>query len=365
MARILTLEDQLGGVRPRALPHPEPARGARGQPLDSITSRVECFIFPVVLCFGTLNDDVYMSQPPGFIDRDKPSFVCKLQKAIYGLKQAPRAWYKELCSFFLATGFINALSDTSLFILLHGDTSIYLLVYVDDIIITRNQPTAIRKYIDMLASRFSLKDLGNLSYFIGVEVTKTKTGILLTQERYITDLLTRHMMQDVKPVSTPMSSTAKLSLHSESKLDDATRYRKVIGSLQYLMLTRSDIVYSVNKLSRYMHCPTTEHWQAAKRILRYLGGTRSHGIHYSRNNVSSLHAYSDADWGGDRDDFSSTGGYIVYLGSHPILWSSKKQKFAVKSSTEAEYKSVSSTASEVQWVTLFYPSLESLFYLFR
>ena len=159
----------------------------------------------------------------------------------------------------------------------------------------------------------------------------------LTQRRYILDLLFRFKLLNAHPVATPMASHPKLSLNSCTRLTDATEYRSAVGSLQYLAFTRPDISYAVNKLSQFMHTPTTDHWSAVKRVLRYLAGTASHGLYFSRQNPSSLHAYSDADWAGDSDDFVSTNAYIIYLGRHPISWSSKKQKGVARSSTEAEY----------------------------
>ena len=147
-----------------------------------------------------------------------------------------------------------------------------------------------------------------------------------------------------------MASHPKLSLNSGTRLTDATEYRSAVGSLQYLAFTRPDISYAVNKLSQFMHAPTTDHWSAVKRVLRYLAGTTSHGLYFSRQNPSSLHAYSDADWAEDSDDFVSTNAYIIYLGRHPISWSSKKQKGVACSSTEAEYRSVANTSAELRWI---------------
>ena len=138
---------------------------------------------------GHLSEDVCMAQPSGFVDRDNPTHVCKLKKAIYGLKQAPRAWYLELHQFFIKSRFTNFHVDTSLFILHSGDITIYLLVYVDDIIIIGTNTNIIQHYIDLLAQRFSIKDLSALSYFLSIEVLTTSFGVLLTQRRYISDLL--------------------------------------------------------------------------------------------------------------------------------------------------------------------------------
>ena len=157
-------------------------------------------------------------------------------------------------------------------------------------------------------------------------------------------------MLEANPVSTPMATAPKLTLHSGTALDCPREYRMVIGSLQYLAFSRPDFAYSVNRLSQFMHQPTDEHWKAAKRVLRYLAGTLSHGIHISRHSPHTLHAYSDADWAGDSDDFISTNAYVVYIGSTPIAWSSRKQNSVSRSSTEAEYRSVANTASELRWV---------------
>ena len=299
---------------------------------------------------GTLTDEVYMDQPPGFIDADKPDYVCKLKKVIYGLKQAPRAWYNELSSFLWSLGFVNSLADTSLFILRRETQIIYLLIYVDDILITGNTPSGITRVLTLLAERFSVKDAEDLNYFLGIEAQRTPQGLHLSQRKYILDLLHKYNMTNAKPVTTPMASSPKLHLNSGVTLSDPTSYRRLIGSLQYLQFTRLDIAYAVNKLSQFMHKPTEDHWQAAKRILRYLAGTPTHGILYSSSNKLILHANSDADWAGDSDNYVSTNSYIIYLGRHPISWTSKKQNGVARSSTEAEYRSVANTASELNWV---------------
>jgi histone deacetylase 1/2 len=209
---------------------------------------------------GSLSETVFMAQPPGFIDSDHPNHVCKLHKAIYGLKQAPRAWYHELRSFLLAAGFTNSHSDTSLFTRATGNNLLYLLVYVDDIIFTGNNADFVSQFVTRLAQRFSLKDLGNLSYFLGVEVVPHPSGILLSQRRYIQELLARTHMEQAKPVLTPLpTNSSSLSLSSGSPLSNPTEYRTVVGSLQYLSLTRSDVSFAVNRMSQFMHAPTDEH----------------------------------------------------------------------------------------------------------
>lgn len=154
---------------------------------------------------------------------------------------------------------------------------LYMLVYVDDIIITGNNPADISWFITSLSTRFSLEYLGDLSFLLGIEILRTQTGLHLTQSRYVSYFLHKENMSNAKPVSTPMESNSALTLFSSTPLSDPTEYRTLVGNLQYLSLTRPDISYSVNKLSQFMYRPTTKHWSALKRILRYLSGTHTQG----------------------------------------------------------------------------------------
>ncbi|KAL6321984.1 hypothetical protein AAG906_035903 [Vitis piasezkii] len=215
-----------------------------------------------------------------------------------------------------------------------------------------------KNFVDYLAQRFSLKDLGPLSYFLGVEVVPHRLGILISQRRYIQDLLKWTNMADAKPVLTslPTSSTT-ISLTSSTPLLDPTPYRAAVGSLQYLSLTRPNISFAVNRMAQFMHQPTSEHWVLVKRILHYLCGTLDKGLLLYRDSPLTLHgfsdylhAFSDADWAGNKDDYSSTSAYLVYLGRNLVSWSLKKQQTIACSSTEAEYRSIAATAAELRWV---------------
>lgn len=188
---------------------------------------------------GMLDEEVYMRQSPGFVDPNYPRFVCKLDKALYGLKQAPRAWHSRLSGRLRSLGFVSSQGDTSLFLYNKGSVSIFVLVYVDDIIVASSSLEATRALLSDLEKDFALKDLGDLHYFLGIEVKKSAGKLLLGQERYATELLQRVGMQLCKPVSTPLPVSEKLSLHDGEKLnsEDATRYTSIVGALQYLTLT--------------------------------------------------------------------------------------------------------------------------------
>lgn len=301
---------------------------------------------------GVLEEEVYMRQPPGYEDKDKPGFVCKLDKSLYGLKQAPRAWYARLSTKLCNLGFMASKADTSLFFYNKGSTVIFILIYVDDIIVASSTQEATAALLKDLNQEFALKDLGELHYFLGIEVNKVKDGILLTQEKYATDLLKRIGMTNCKPVSTPLSTSEKLSAHEGSPLgpEDSTQYRSIVGALQYLTLTRPDIAFSVNKVCQFLHSPTTEHWTAVKRILRYIRSTTNLGLRIGKSQSTRVSAFSDADWAGSPDDRRSTGGFAIFLGSNLVSWSARKQATVSRSSTELEYKALANATAEMIWV---------------
>jgi hypothetical protein len=196
-----------------------------------------------------------MKQPPGFHDASHPGYVCKLHKALYGLKHAPRVWYSRLSAKPVQLGFHVSKADTSLFMYRHAKVQMYLLIYVDDIIIVSSTDAAVEALLNDLRSEFALKDLGMLNYFLGIEVKPSSDEIVLTQEKYTRDILRRIGMQDCKVMRTPLPTDKKLSLSDGDPLtsDDVTNYRSVVGALQYLTLTRPDISFSVNKVCQFLH----------------------------------------------------------------------------------------------------------------
>lgn len=297
---------------------------------------------------GVIEEEVYMRQPLGYKDINHPHFVCKLNKALYGLRQAPRAWFSMFSSFLLDIGFVNSKSDTSLFILHTASDMTLVLVYVDDIVITGSNTVFISDLIAKLSSKFVMKDLGPLSYFLGIEIQSYANGLLLTQAKYASDLLIKSGMQDCKPCYTP-SAVKPPILQNDSLCTDPQLFRTIVGSLQYLTLTRPEIAYAVNLACQHMHAPTESHFIAVKRILRYIKGTLYQGLRFLPGPLS-LTAFSDADWAGDSVDRRSTTGYCLYLGTNLISWCAKKQPTVARSSTEAEYRALAATAADITWV---------------
>ncbi|XP_062028867.1 uncharacterized mitochondrial protein AtMg00810-like [Rosa rugosa] len=193
-----------------------------------------------------------------------------------------------------------------------------------------------------------MKDLGNLHYFLGIEVQRSAAGLSLTQSKYALDLLRHTDMLDAKPYATPAVSGKRLSINDGDALSDPTAFRSVVGALQYLTITRPDIAFAVNQVCQFLHKPTTTHWVAVKRILRYIKKTHNHGLFY-RPGSFNINAFSDADYAGDPDDRISTGGSCIYLGPNLISWSSKKQGGVSRSSTESEYRQLAYTAATISW----------------
>lgn len=299
---------------------------------------------------GDLNETVYTHQPPGFIDSTRPDHICLLSKAIYGLKQSLRAWFNTLSTTLLDFSFVGSQYDPSLFVLTSNGHTLVVLVYVDDILVTDSNSTLMAELIATLHSRFALKDLGHLHYFLGIEVSSSTNGFHLSQTKYIGDLLNRANMVNTKPCPSPMSANTSLSKFDEDPLEDPHLYRTIVGALQYTTITRPDITFAVNKVSQFMHNPTTSHWTSVKRILHYLAGSPSHGIFIKPCHTLEIHAYCDADWAGCPDDRRSTSAFCIFLGSNIISWSSKKQYTVARSSTEFEYRSLALSCTELVWL---------------
>ncbi|KAJ9558576.1 hypothetical protein OSB04_013190 [Centaurea solstitialis] len=298
---------------------------------------------------GHLQETVYMHQPPGFRDTNHPDYVCHLQRSLYGLKQAPRAWYQRFAHHAKQLGFHQSRTDSSLFIYHSDRATAYLLLYVDDIILTATTTDFLQNIISQLSQEFSMTDLGALNYFLGISAVRSPNGLFLSQKQYATEILERANMTTCNPCNTPAEPNRKLD-ESGPPMSDPTLYRSLVGALQYLTFTRPDITFAVQQICLYMHDPREPHFHALKRILRYLRGTLDHGLQLHVSSTSDLRAYSDADWGGMPVSRRSTSGYCVFLGDNLVSWSSKRQGVVSRSSAEAEYREVANAVAETSWI---------------
>ncbi|XP_020692385.1 uncharacterized protein LOC110106744 [Dendrobium catenatum] len=298
---------------------------------------------------GHLSDTVLMKQPPGFHDVLYPHHVCRLKKAIYGLKQSPRQWYATLSAHLQDFGFQFSLADPSLLTYHSGTVRLYILIYVDDILLTGNDQSTITRLMAALHSKFLMQNLGSLSQFLGIHVTPIVYGVHLHQAKYARTILLQAGMQNCKPVITP-SSPKKLSLSKDSgEFSNMVLYRQLAGSLQYLTLTSPDIAFSVQQICLHMHRPLNSHFDLLKRLLRYIQGTLHHGLTLYRDSLT-LHSYTDSDLAGDCLDRKSVSGNCHFLGKSLIFWQVKKQQTFARSFTEAEYRALTTTTSEIIWL---------------
>jgi len=297
-----------------------------------------------------VSETVYCAQPSGFEDSDHPDYVCRLNRSLYGLKQAPRAWYSRFATYLLQLGFVEAKTDTSLFVYHRGSDTVYLLLYVDDIVLTASSAGLLRRTIDALQWEFSMKDLGELHHFLGMHVQRSGGGFLLSQKQYMLEILDRAGMSDCKPCTSPVDTNPKLSAVDGAPVADPTDFRSLASVLQYLTFTRPDIAYAVQQVCLHMHDPREPHLAALKRILRYIRGTLHLGLLLRPSAQSDLLVYSDADWAGCPDTRKSTSGYAVFLGDNLISWSSKRQNAVSRSSAEAEYRAVANAVAEASWL---------------
>ena len=300
---------------------------------------------------GELEEEVYMQLPPGYTLTDKPNQVCRLRKTLYGLKQSPRAWFGRFTKAMIDLGYHQARGDHALFIK-YGTTGMVtiLLVYVDDIIVTGGDAREIRRLTTSLSEQFEIKALGQLKYFLGIEVAYSESRISLSQHKYTLDLLQETGQLGCKPTTTPLDVNIKIGKGDDGAAVDKLFYQMLIGKLIYLNHTRPDISYSVSLLSQFMSEPYEIHLRAAYRILSYLKFTVGQGLLFTRDGGLSLEAYTNSDWAGSVVDRRSTSGYCTFLGGSLITWRSKKQKEVSLSSAEAELRALKRGVSECRWL---------------
>jgi len=289
--------------------------------------------------------------PPSGLKLPKQGQVCRLTKSLYGLKQASRQWFAKLSSFLLNLGFAQSNSNYSLFIHKTSSTFTALLVYVDDIILSGNSMEIINKTKGTLHQTFRIKDLGKLKYFLGFEISRTKKGIHMCQRKYALDILNETGMTNNKPCQTPLMSDTKPLFATNNTSYNVDSYRRLIGKLLYLTNSRPNINYSVHLLSQFVQAPTTYHHQAAQHILRYIKADPGRGLFFPRDTSLQIKGFSDSDWATCPETRRSITGYCVFLGESLILWKSKKQSTVSRSSSKAEYRALTTTSCEIQWIS--------------
>lgn len=300
---------------------------------------------------GDLLEEVYVQQPPGFTF-GKAGQVLKLNKALYGLRQAPRAWYAKLDACLCSLGFTRSNHEHAVYTRRAAAKPLVVGVYVDDLLITGPVDDDIACFKQEMLEQFRMSDLGLLSYYLGIEVSQGSGGIFISQSAYAQKLLEKGGMADCNPCHVPMEPKLKLSKTSTAPLVDATSFRSIVGGLRYLVNSRPDLAFAVGYVSRFMAEPHEDHMAAVKHILRYVAGTRSHGLWYSRGQPGELEllGYIDSDIAGDLDDRKSTSGGLFFLTRSPITWLSQKQKVVALSSCEAEYVAASTAACQAVWL---------------
>ena len=247
-------------------------------------------------------------------------------------------------------GYKKSNSDHTLFIKHKEGKVTSLIVYVDDMVLTGDDPCEMKALQEYLATKFEMKDLGQLKYFLGIEVARSKHGVLLSQRKYVLDLLTETGMLGCKPVETPMEMNHKLGIHPDQALTNKGRYQRLVGRLIYLSHTRPDIAYAVSVVSQFMHAPSEDHMEAVYRILRYLKSAPGKGLLFSKNDISNIEGYTDSDWAGDQTTRRSTSSYFTFVEGNLVTWKSKKHKVVARSSAEAEFRGMAHGVCELLWI---------------
>ncbi|GJV30896.1 putative ribonuclease H-like domain-containing protein [Tanacetum coccineum] len=274
--------------------------------------------------YGTIEEEVYVNQPSSFEDPEFPNKVYKVEKALYGLHQAPRAWYETLSTYLLENG-----------------------VRRDDIIFGSTKKSLSTEFEKLMYKRFQMSSMGELTFFLGLQVEQRKDGIFLSQDKYVYDILKKFRFTTVKTTSTPMETHKSLSSNAAEPDVDVHLYISMIGTLTYLTSSRPDIMFVVCACSRFQVTLKVSHMHAVKRIFRYLKGKPTLGLWYPKDSPMDLIAYSDSDYAGASIDRKSTTGGCQFLGSRLVSWQCKKQTIVANSTIEAEYIAASHYCGQV------------------
>ncbi|GJW59901.1 putative ribonuclease H-like domain-containing protein [Tanacetum coccineum] len=300
--------------------------------------------------YGKIEEEVYVCQPLGFEDPEFPDRVYKVEKALYGLHQAPRAWYETLSTYLLDNGFQRGTIDKTLFIKKVKGDILLVQVYVDDIIFGSTKKSLCTEFEKLMHKKFQMSSMGELTFFLGLQVTQKDDGIFISQDKYVDEILKKFGFSTVKTASTPMETSKPLMKDENAKDVDVHLYRSMIGSLMYLTSSRPDIMFVVCACARFQVTPKVSHLHAVKRIFRYLKGQPKLGLWYPKDSPFDLEAYTDSDYAGASLDRKSTTGGCQFLRSRLISWQCKKQTVVANSTTEAEYVAASNCCGQVLWI---------------
>nr|GEZ23871.1 putative ribonuclease H-like domain-containing protein [Tanacetum cinerariifolium] len=287
--------------------------------------------------YGTIEEEVYVCQPSGFEDPDYPDKVYKVVKALYGLHQAPRAWYETLANYLLENGFQKGKIDKTLFIKRQKGDILLVQIYVDDIIFGSTNKDLCKAFEKLMKDKFQLSTIGELTFFLGLQVKQKKDGIFISHDKYVAEILRKFRLTDRKSASTPIDTKKPLLKDPDGEDIDVHTYRSMISSLMYLTSSRPDIVFVVCACAHFQVTPKASHLHVVKRIFRYLKGKPHLGLWYTKDSPFDLVAYSDSDYASASLDRKSTTRGCQFLGCRLISWQCKKQTVMATSSTEAEY----------------------------
>ncbi|GJV54195.1 putative ribonuclease H-like domain-containing protein [Tanacetum coccineum] len=300
--------------------------------------------------YGKIKEEVYVCQPPGFEDPDFPYRVYKVEKALYRLHQAFKAWYETLSTYLLDNGFQRGKIDKTLFIRRDKGDVLLVQVYVDDIIFGSTKKSLCIEFEKMMHKKFQMSSMGELTFFLGLQVKQKEDGIFISQDKYVTKILKKFSFTDVKTASTPMETQKPLLKDEDGEEVDVHLYRSMIGSLMYLTSSRPDIMFAVCACARYQVNPKVSHLHVVKRIFRYLKGQPKLGLWYPKDSPFDLVVYTDSDYAGASLDWKSTIRGCQFLGCRLNSWQCKKQTMVANSITEAEYVAASSCCGQVLWI---------------
>nr|GEV12654.1 putative ribonuclease H-like domain-containing protein [Tanacetum cinerariifolium] len=300
--------------------------------------------------YGTIDKEVYVSQPPGFVDTKFPNKVYKVVKALYGLHQAPRAWYATLSTFLKKSGYRRGAIDKTLFIKKDKKDIMLVQVNMDDIIFGSTKKSWCDEFEELMKNMFQISSMSELTFFLGLQVKQKEDDIFISQDKYVAEILRKFNFLSVKTTSTPIETQKPLVKDEEAADVGVHLYRSMIGSLIYLTASRPDIMFAVCACSRFQVTPKTSHLHAVKRIFRYLKGQPKLGLWYPKVSSFDLEAYSDSDYAGVNLDRKSTTGGCQFFGKRLISWQCKKQTIVATFTTDTEYVVIAHCCGQVLWI---------------